>query len=72
MQRNATNCFLHVTSKTPFEGRAYNNMLHGSSRAEAIENAFAALIGNHAKLLLDTVRAKSFDDFDYEGETMKL
>ena len=71
VQRNATNGFLHVTSKTPFEGRAYNNMLHGSSRAEAIENAFAALIGNHATLLLNTVREKAFDDFDHEGDTMK-
>jgi len=46
LRRNATNNFMHRTSKTPFEGKYYNDMMYGSSRAEAIEDAFAALIGN--------------------------
>jgi len=71
LRRNATNAFLHVTSKTPFQGRHYNEMLYGSSRAQAIEDAFAALIGSDAKLELQSARENSDLDFDLEGDAMK-
>ncbi len=71
VRRNATSAFLHMTSKTPFEGRHYNDMVYGSSRAEAIEDAFAALIGNEAKLELKSARENSGLNFGNEGNAVK-